>query len=78
MSALLALEHLTAGYGDAVILEDVSLELPQRGSLTLLGRNGAGKSTLIASVMGLTRVQAGGVTFDRADITRWRPHRSSS
>src|SRR5215470_15615933 len=73
--ALLAVERLTAGYGDAVVLEDVSLELPRHGSLALLGRNGAGKSTLIASVMGLTRVQAGGVTFDSADITRWRPHR---
>ena len=73
--ALLELERLTAGYGDAVVLEDVSLELPRHGSLALLGRNGAGKSTLIASVMGLTRVQAGGVAFDSADITRWRPHR---
>jgi len=73
--ALLAVEQLTAGYGDAVILEDVSLELPRHGSLALLGRNGAGKSTLIASVMGLTRVRAGGVAFDTVDITRWRPHR---
>jgi len=74
-TALLTLAHLTAGYGDAVILEDVSFELPRHGSLALLGRNGAGKSTLIASVMGLTRVQAGVVAFDTADITRWRPHR---
>jgi len=74
-AALLAVERLTAGYGDAIILEDVSLELPRHGSLALLGRNGAGKSTLIASVMGLTRVQAGGVTFDTAEITRWRSHR---
>src|SRR5215468_7891602 len=72
--ALLAVEHLTAGYGDAVILDDVSLELARHGSLALLGRNGAGKSTLIASVMGLTRVRAGSVTFDMCDITRWRPH----
>jgi len=74
-TALLAIEHLTAGYGDAVILEDVSFALPRHGSLALLGRNGAGKSTLIASVMGLTRVRAGVVAFDTADITRWRPHR---
>ena len=73
--ALLALEHLTAGYGEAVILEDVSFELPRHGSLALLGRNGAGKSTLVASVMGLTHVKAGGVAFAMGDITRWRPHR---
>jgi branched-chain amino acid transport system ATP-binding protein len=73
--ALLAVDRLTAGYGDAIILEDVSLELAPQGSLALLGRNGAGKSTLIASLMGLTRVQGGAVAFGAADITRWRPHR---
>jgi branched-chain amino acid transport system ATP-binding protein len=71
---LLTVDRLTAGYGDAVILEDVSLQLTLRGSLALLGRNGAGKSTLIASLMGLTRVRAGTVAFGAADITRWHPH----
>jgi branched-chain amino acid transport system ATP-binding protein len=74
-SALLSVEGLTAGYGDATILENVSLQLPLRGSLALLGRNGAGKSTLIATLMGLTRVQNGAVAFAANDITRWRPHR---
>ncbi len=72
---LLAVDRLTAGYGDAIILEDVSLQLAPHGSLALLGRNGAGKSTLIASLMGLTRVQGGAVAFTAIDITRWRPHR---
>ncbi len=72
---LLAVDRLTAGYGDAIILEDVSLQLAPHGSLALLGRNGAGKSTLIASLMGLTRVQGGAVAFSAIDITRWRPHR---
>ncbi|HTS52578.1 MAG TPA: ATP-binding cassette domain-containing protein, partial [Burkholderiales bacterium] len=72
--ALLSVDRLTAGYGDAVILEDVSLQLMLHGSLALLGRNGAGKSTLIASLMGLTRVRGGTVAFGAVDITRWRPH----
>jgi len=72
--ALLSVERLTAGYGDATILEDVSLELPLQGSLALLGRNGAGKSTLVATLMGLTRVRNGAVAFAENDITSWRPH----
>jgi len=71
---LLRVERLTAGYGDAVVLEDVSVQVAQQGSLALLGRNGAGKSTLIASIMGLTRVRGGAVAFGRADITGWRPY----
>jgi len=74
-SPLLRVDRLTAGYGEAVILEDVSIEIARHGSLALLGRNGAGKSTLIASLMGLTRVQAGAVALDAIDITHWRPHR---
>jgi branched-chain amino acid transport system ATP-binding protein len=74
-SALLTVDGLTAGYGDAIILEDVSLQLAPHGSLALLGRNGAGKSTLIATLMGLTRVQSGAVAFGANDITHWRPHR---
>jgi branched-chain amino acid transport system ATP-binding protein len=72
---LLSVSGLIAGYGDAVILEDVSLQLAPHGSLALLGRNGSGKSTLVTSLMGLTRVHGGVVAFGAADITRWRPHR---
>ena len=38
---------LRAGYGETVILEDVALTLPERGSLAVLGRNGVGKTTLL-------------------------------
>ncbi len=44
MADLLRLEAITAGYGDAVVLEEVSLGLESGGSLALLGRNGAGKT----------------------------------
>jgi len=73
--ALLAAEGLTAGYGDSVVLEEVSLALAPRASLALLGRNGVGKTTLIATLMGLTRVHRGTVRFGGEDITGWRPHR---
>jgi len=72
---LLAVDGLVAGYGDSVILEDVSLRLAPRASLALLGRNGVGKTTLITTLMGLTRVQRGTISFGGEDITGWRPYR---
>jgi branched-chain amino acid transport system ATP-binding protein len=72
---LLAVAGLTAGYGDSVVLEEVSLALAPRASLALLGRNGVGKTTLIATLMGLTRVHRGTIRFGGEDITGWRPYR---
>ena len=51
---LLALEGVRAGYGDAVVLDGVSLAVPGRGSLAVLGRNGVGKTTLLLTIMGYT------------------------
>ena len=73
--ALLALEGLRAGYGDAVVLDNVSLEVPEHGSLALLGRNGVGKTTLIASIMGCTQTMRGAVKWRGADITGMATHR---
>jgi branched-chain amino acid transport system ATP-binding protein len=71
---LLTVRGLVAGYGNSVVLEDVSLELAARGSLALLGRNGVGKTTLIASLLGLTRIHRGTVRFSGTDVTNWRPY----
>jgi branched-chain amino acid transport system ATP-binding protein len=73
--ALLALEGLRAGYGDAVVLDNVSLEVPEHGSLALLGRNGVGKTTLIASIMGCTQAMRGAIRWRGADITGMATHR---
>jgi branched-chain amino acid transport system ATP-binding protein len=68
MAELLAVEGLTAGYGEAVVLEDVSLSLDVGDSLAVLGRNGVGKTTLLASIMGLTRRQRGSLRFAGRDL----------
>jgi branched-chain amino acid transport system ATP-binding protein len=73
-NALLKLQQVTAGYGDAVVLHDVSLELPEHGSLAVLGRNGVGKSTLLLTIMGFTQVRAGHVYWRGTDISRQPPH----
>jgi branched-chain amino acid transport system ATP-binding protein len=72
---MLELKGVRAGYGDAVVLEDISLEVPQNGSLAVLGRNGVGKSTLLLTLMGYTRLHQGSIHFKGRDITALPPHR---
>jgi branched-chain amino acid transport system ATP-binding protein len=72
---LLKLDKVTAGYGDAVVLHDVSLELPEHGSLAVLGRNGVGTSTLLLTIMGYTQLRGGRVAWRGQDISRMAPHR---
>jgi branched-chain amino acid transport system ATP-binding protein len=73
--ALLALDDVRAGYGSAVVLDGVSLTLPERGGLAVLGRNGVGKSTLLLTIMGFTQVGRGRIRWRGEDITRRPPHR---
>lgn len=72
---LLSLKNVHAGYGDAMVLHDVSFDLPANGSLALLGRNGVGKSTLLLTIMGFTQMRGGNVTWRGKDITRVSPNR---
>jgi branched-chain amino acid transport system ATP-binding protein len=71
---MLELRDVRAGYGDAVVLDGVSLELPADGSLAVLGRNGVGKSTLLMTIMGLTRLHRGALSFAGRDISRLPAH----
>jgi branched-chain amino acid transport system ATP-binding protein len=75
MTKLLAVKNITAGYGEAVVLNDISFELPARGSLSVLGRNGVGKSTLLLTLMGFTRLRGGSITLNGVDISRLPSHR---
>ena len=72
---LLKLENVTVGYGDAVVLHGISLELPEHGSLAVLGRNGVGKSTLLLTIMGYTQLRAGRMNWRGKDVSRMAPHR---
>ena len=73
MPDLLCIEGLRAGYGEAVVLPDLSLRLAESQVLALLGRNGTGKTTLINSIVGVTRRFGGTVSLGGVDITRMRP-----
>jgi branched-chain amino acid transport system ATP-binding protein len=73
MPDLLSIENLSAGYGEAVVLSGVSLNLAEGKALALLGRNGMGKTTLVNTIVGVTRYFGGTIALDGADITRLRP-----
>ncbi len=73
--ALLSLSDVRAGYGAGIVLDGVTFDLPERGSLALLGRNGVGKSTLILTIMGMTQIVRGRILWRGADITGEPPHR---
>lgn len=72
MPDALALEHLRAGYGEAVVIPDLSLTLQAGQALALLGRNGAGKTTLINSIVGITRRFSGRIALGDVDLSRQR------
>lgn len=64
MAELLKVEKLSAGYGEAVVLNDVSVSLEQGQTLALLGRNGTGKTTFMNTLAGATRQHGGSITLD--------------
>jgi manganese/zinc/iron transport system ATP- binding protein len=60
---VLALESLSAGYGDGWALEDVTLEVPAGRLVGVIGPNGSGKSTLLRAILGLVPQRIGTVTL---------------
>ncbi|TPE51688.1 ABC transporter ATP-binding protein [Amaricoccus solimangrovi] len=78
MPELLELEGLTTGYGEAVVIRDLSLTLGEGEALALLGRNGVGKTTLIDSVIGVTRRFAGSVRLAGVDLTAASPEKRAA
>jgi branched-chain amino acid transport system ATP-binding protein len=72
---MLELRDVRAGYGDAVVLDGISIEVSETGSLAVLGRNGVGKSTLLLTIMGFTRMRRGTIAFRGRDILTLPSHR---
>jgi branched-chain amino acid transport system ATP-binding protein len=77
MAELLAIEGVTAGYGESVVLEDVALTLDEGDTLALLGRNGMGKTTLLVTLMGLTRLHRGELRWRGANLAALPTYRRS-
>jgi branched-chain amino acid transport system ATP-binding protein len=73
MPELLEIDQLCAGYGQAVVIPKMTLQLGEGQVLALLGRNGTGKTTLINSIVGVTRRFSGTVRLGGRDVTSLRP-----
>ncbi len=66
---LVELRHLTFGYGERVILDDVSLQVPRGKVTALMGASGGGKTTVLRLIGGQNRAQTGELLFDGQDVT---------
>jgi ABC-type branched-subunit amino acid transport system ATPase component len=71
----LGVDGLRAGYGEAVVLRDVTFGIEPGEIFTVLGKNGMGKSTLLKTLMGFLPVKTGRVAAFGRDITGLPPHR---
>ena len=72
--SLLALDAIHTYYGEAHVLQGISLTLDEGEVVTLIGRNGAGKTTTLRSIMGINPARRGHVHFAGVDITRLPTH----
>lgn len=68
--SLVELRHLTFGYGERVILEDISLSVPRGKVTALMGASGGGKTTILRLIGGQIRAQSGELLFDDQDVTQ--------
>lgn len=73
--ALFEIHDVTAGYGKAVVLKDINLEIAEGGLTVVIGPNGAGKTTLLRTIYGLTTLYEGEVIYKDNNITKWEPKR---
>jgi branched-chain amino acid transport system ATP-binding protein len=71
----LVLDGVEAGYGETIVLEEISLAVPPGGTLAVLGRNGVGKTTLLGTIVGRATLRAGRIAFSGSAIARLPPYR---
>lgn len=71
---VLRIARLRCGYGAAMVVHGVDLEIAAGEVLALLGKNGMGKSTLLKAVMGFLPVQSGEIVLYSDDVTGMPPH----
>jgi branched-chain amino acid transport system ATP-binding protein len=72
--SLLAVQEIHTYYGEAHILQGVSLSVDEGEVVTLIGRNGAGKTTTLRSIMGIARPRQGQVRLRGEDVTALATH----
>jgi branched-chain amino acid transport system ATP-binding protein len=71
--SILRVKDVVAGYGEIRVLRGVSVDIPDKRIVTLIGANGAGKSTLLKAAFGLLSLEAGSILFEGKDISQASP-----
>ena len=71
---MLEIKDLEVSYGSIKALHGVSLKVPEKSIVTLIGANGAGKSTTLRAISGLVKARGGSVTYDGQDVTNLPAH----
>jgi branched-chain amino acid transport system ATP-binding protein len=71
---VLEVHNLSVQYGAITALHGISLTVPERGIVTLIGGNGAGKTTTLRAISGMVKPSSGRIVFDGQDITGLAPH----
>ena len=71
----LSVKDLVSGYGEAIVVDGISLDLPSGQSMAVLGRNGVGKTTLLNSIIGVTLRRRGQIWLSGADVTTLAPEK---
>ncbi len=72
---MLEIKNLVSGYGKLAIIQDVSFKVDSGDFVAIVGPNGSGKSTLVKSILGLTNIFEGTITFEGTNITNWKPEK---
>jgi len=78
MAPIFVAENIDAGYGDAIIVQGISIQVAEGEIVAIVGPNGSGKSTLIKSFLGFARLFQGKVFYQGEDITGIASHRAVS
>jgi len=74
---ILEIKDLQSGYGKALILQGLSVDVEEGGFTAVIGPNGAGKTTFLRSVYGICDFYGGTITYKGEDITRLKPDKIS-
>jgi branched-chain amino acid transport system ATP-binding protein len=72
---MLEIKNLKVCYGSIVGVHDLTISVPAKGIVTLIGANGAGKSTTLRAISGILRAVSGSIHFEGEDITHLPPHK---
>ena len=69
----LSARDVSKRFGGVTAVEDVSVDIPKGGILSIIGPNGAGKTSFLNMVSGFYKPDTGSITLEGADITQKRP-----